>query len=465
MVKKSKAWSGTLTSVRDGQMGLFKDESKQRVAVLQLSGTKRVVQSARSTQWTSYGLSILLDELNINVETCSPANMHEYDVVLYSVTSPVDQLSMVAEMPDIKHNSLFRNTKVIVGGQGALPLWALRDVVDRVHFGRVEGVAKQVCLTCDSTPFQYDAARDYEIEKKYLLRGDAQLQPDEGSIGCKQGCTFCQYTFTREVVGQKKNESYNAGKQGHIVSEDTFATIDLSRPGRKTTALDGWSEETRKRVRKGVTDNFIAKRLRAVIETLQGTTVIKVFQIVGYPWETAESIERDINHMRDVLAQADCPQKTTGRLLIMFLNTPFSPEPITPMENDPASIHINWRKVMLGDVGNKGRNVYKGKNIEAFILPQISGPLTLLKRVAVNRGASADQLRALNKCKTIDDAMLVVPGIWEADAGKRVSDYLTMGFDLPRYKAEMFTKYPEQERGLTKREPDVCNVTVGADIG
>lgn len=455
MANKKKAWTGTLSSVESGQMGLFKDESRLRVAVLQLRGTKSLVQSARTVQWSSYGLSMVLDELNINVAKCTPANMHEYDVVLYSITSPVDQLSMVQEMPIIKHNSLFKSkTRVIVGGQGAYPVWALRDIVDRVHFGRAEGVAKQVCLTNDITPFQYDPAKDYEIAKKYLLRGNTAMGDMEGSVGCKQGCTFCQYTYTREIVGQKRNSSYNAGKQGHTVAEDTFATIDLSKPGRKTTALDGWSQETRQRIRKGVTDNYIVKRLRNVTESINGTINMKVFQIVGYPWETPESINKDIEHMREILAEADAPTKQSGRVLIMFLNTPFSPEPLTPMENDLANINVNWREVIVGGGAANGRNVYKGRNIEAFILPQISGSLTLLKRVAVNRGASVEQLLSLNKCKTIDEGKLVVPGIWEPEAGKRVSDYLSTGFDLPRYKLDMFTKYPEQERGLTSREPD-----------
>ena len=95
MAHKNKAWSGTLSAVKDGQMSLFKDKTKLKVAVLSLRGTKSVVADARTTQWTSYGLSILLDELNINVATCSPANMHEYDVVLYSVMSPTARTGLL----------------------------------------------------------------------------------------------------------------------------------------------------------------------------------------------------------------------------------------------------------------------------------------------------------------------------------------------------------------------------------
>ena len=42
--------------------------------------------------------------------------MDDYDVVLYSITSPVDQLSMAAELPDRQE----RKSRLIVGGQGLI---------------------------------------------------------------------------------------------------------------------------------------------------------------------------------------------------------------------------------------------------------------------------------------------------------------------------------------------------------
>lgn len=430
----NRAWTSTLEAAKNGQLSLFKDKIDKSVAVLELDGTRRVVQKARSTQWTSYGLSVVLDELNINVDKCSTKNMHDYDIVLYSITSPTDILVMADEMPIINRSDRQRSkTRIVAGGQGAYSIWALRDIVDRVHFGRADGCAKQVCLTDDVTQYQYNATLDYSIENKYLVRGFKKLGPLEDAVGCRMACAFCQYTYTHEFVRRKSSEHYNPGRQGHRVTEDTFVSLDLTTPGRKTTAFDGWSESTRKRVHKGLTDKYIAQKLRTATEAISGTIVLKVFQIVGYPWETSASINNDIEHMRNVLASADNQNKTPGRMVIMFLNTPFSPEPLTPMQDAPAAIHVNWRNAILG-CENRGRNVYKGTNIEAFILPQISGPLTLLKRVAVNRGATIQQLRLLNKCKTIDDATSIVPGIWEANAGKRVSNYLSVGFALPNSK-------------------------------
>ena len=166
--------------------------------------------------------------------------------------------------------------------------------------------------------------------------------------------------------------------------------------------------------------------------------MLKVFQIVGYPWETVDSLNADIEHMREVLASADLATKQTGRVVIMFVNTPFSPEPLTPMQDDRASVDINWRHALIGQT-SKCRNVYTGTNIEAFILPQISGPLSLLRRVAVNRGATREQLIAFGRAKTIQDAQQIMPGIWEHGAGKRVTEYLGNGFTLPAYKQKLLS--------------------------
>ena len=429
----SNAWTKTLNDIKNGQTNLFDKKRDQTIAVLQLSGTVKVVQAARSTQWSAYGLSVLIDELGGNVGTCTPKTIDDYDVVLYSVTSPIDQISMAAELPDRRQR---KRSRLIVGGQGAYPIWGLSSMVDRVCFGRAEKAAEAICLSNEELPYCYDTQRDPHITKQYEIRASHGLHHKEGSVGCKQACTFCQYTYTRQVIGQSDKSSYNAGNQGHKVNEDTIATVDLSKPGRITTALDGWSEATRRRVRKGVTDAFFARRLKEATETINGTIVLKVFQICGYPWETVDSVNSDIEHMRDVFAQADNTIKLSGRVVVIFVNTPFSPEPLTPMQDERASVDINWRRVLIGQ-SPQCRNVYKGTNIEAFMIPQIPGPLSLLRRVAVNRGATKDQLFALGCAKTIEDAKLIIPGLWEAGKGKRVTEYLGNGFMLPNYKQKL----------------------------
>jgi len=104
--------------------------------------------------------------------------------------------------------------------------------------------------------------------------------------------------------------------------------------------------------------------------------------------------------------------------MMMFTVTPFSPEPLTPMEDDPADITTPWRDILLHD---DLRCVFDSPHLNAFTLPQIPGPLTLYKRVAVNRGATVDQLRGIAEAKTIDDAVAIGGDLHEAGAGLRVS--------------------------------------------
>lgn len=430
--------TNTMTDVSSGQGDLFRSNTGPKIAVLNLRGTASTVAKARQVQWSSYGLSVLLDELGRNVGSCTVDTMDDYDIVLYSVTSPVDQLTMAAEMPTR------RRCKVITGGQGSYPIWALTDLVDVVHFGRAEGAANQIILTDEVTPYQWTRLRDADLQDSYLVRPMSYLHPSEHAVGCKQACTFCQYGYTRQTSEQKG--SYSAGGHGYVVKEDSFAHIDLSKPGRVTTALDGWSEQTRMRVKKGITNNFLIKRFRECIQTVTGTITLKVFQIVGYPWETTESIEADLNVMRDILSQADCSHKTIGRLVVMFVTTPFSPEPLTPMEDDAANVHTNWRQYLTDD--NKCKRIWKGTNIEAFTLPQIQSPVTLAKRVAINRGASREQLIALSRCKTIDEILSITGDLYGEGKGRRVSSYLSLGFDLPRYKQKLLAG-----RGLTVIQP------------
>lgn len=49
-------------------------------------------------------------------------------------------------------------TRLIVGGQGAIPFLAYRDLVHRVHFGRCEGVAKDAIYGEHATPHTWDCS-------------------------------------------------------------------------------------------------------------------------------------------------------------------------------------------------------------------------------------------------------------------------------------------------------------------
>lgn len=386
---------------------LFK-QADVRVAVLSLGDGK-----GRSHQYT-YGLDAVCDELSVNVlRTVTPETVDDCDIALCSLCSPRDTLALVCAL-DRRPQS-----KLIVGGHGVYPFRAWRHLTHRIAFGRAEDAVDECILSDDPLPWCYDYDRDPDLTGRYVIRQARRLLKGEASVGCNGGCKFCQYRATRRLFG---GPHYNSGVRGagNSFIEDRWQEFQV-KPGSVLTALDGLSAETRRRVNKPVDDYEIIERLSWALTRLRGTMRLKVFQIVGYPWETVESVRNDLLHLRDVLSRVR-PGVSGGRILMMVTWTPFSPEPLTPMEDEPANIEINWRNIILHD---DYRCIFDSPHLNAFSLPQIPGPLTLYRRVAVNRGATVEQLRGIASAKTIDDAVAIGGDLHAAGAGLRVSDVLT----------------------------------------
>jgi hypothetical protein len=284
-------------------------------------------------------------------------------------------------------------------------------------FGRAEGAVNDIVFGTSSREDCYDYEADKEVQKKYSVRQAQKILPGESSVGCSGKCRFCQYSATRRTF----RGEYSNPKRGYVVREDIWGNI-RAESGNQTTALDGFGEDSRDRVRKPVDNSQIVEKLSWVLSRMHGIMRLKVFQIVGYPWETEASIRRDLKELKKVLGAVK-PSPLGGRIMMMFTVTPFSPEPLTDMENDAGNIDIPWRDILLHD---ENRCVFDSNHLNAFILPQIPGPLLLYKRIAVNRGMDIDRLRAVAQAKTIDDAVKIGGNIHLEGAGLRVSDCLTV---------------------------------------
>jgi len=284
-------------------------------------------------------------------------------------------------------------------------------------FGRAEGDVDNIIFG-EGANYCYDYDNDPDCNNKYVIRRPQYLLEGEKSVGCGRRCKFCQYAATRSLIG---GEYTGAGK-GYNITEDIWSKFPI-KTGNVTTALDGFSEETRSKIGKRVSDAKIIEKLERILSEINGIMRLKVFQIVGYPWETPESLENDILKFRDTLAKVrSCNGKS--RIMMMVTVTPFSPEPLTEMEDCPANVDADWRSILLDD---KYRCIYDSPHINnTFVLPQIPGSLLLLKRVAVNRGCSVESLIKLDKAKTIDEGYAIVGGIEKKGAGKRVSDHLCL---------------------------------------
>ena len=402
------------------QPSLFK-RSDIIIAVLSLADGRN-----RSHQFT-YGLDAVCDELSVNVmRTVTPKTIDDCDIALCSLCSPNDTMALVCAL-DHRPKS-----KLIIGGHGVYPFRSWRQITHRIAFGRVEDAVDDCVLSDAALPWCYDYDRDPDLTGRYVIRQARRLLRGEQSVGCNGACKFCQYGATRRRFGG----AYGNSNRGSVVLEDRWENVN-AQPGAQTTALDGLSEATRKRVGKPVDDAQIIDKLSWCLNRVSGIIRLKVFMIVGYPWETAESVKHDLLHLRDVLGRVR-PGPQCGRIMMLVTWTPFSPEPLTAMEDEPANISTNWRDIILHD---DYRCIYDSDHLNAFSLPQIPGPLTLYKRVAINRGATVDQLRGIAGAKTINDAVAIGGDLHEAGAGLRVSNVLHCEGPITSNAGERFKTY------------------------
>jgi hypothetical protein len=264
----------------------------------------------------------------------------------------------------------------------------LLNIIDVAVFGRAEGQINDIidgATPCNVWRKENDPMflLQYQVRQtQYLLRG-------EQSVGCKKKCLFCQYTWSRKHITTGTNYSHGSDL---VTPEDDWHGLQVNRPGRYTTAWDGWSESTRLKINKHISDAQIIDKLSKILACNFANAVnLKIYNIIWYPWETEESLHYDIDNVKKILQTIDAKHGT--RILIMFLLTPFSPEPLTPMADCPSNITIDTRKILE----HIGRQVFKGNKIEAFILPQINSGFTLAKRVLINRGISAELLAKIIK--------------------------------------------------------------------
>jgi hypothetical protein len=367
----------------------------------------------------THGLAAVLDELSVNVQgETRPEGIDDWDIVLAGFTSPRDAVAFCRQVREAP-----RRARLIVGGFGVYGFWGWRHLTSRIMFGRAEGAVDRIVLGSEALPYCYDHGWDPEVEGgPYQVRRARRLLPGEAAVGCAGACTFCQYRAVRPWSG---GDGFRLPGVGRTPAEDRWADLPL-RSGAGMTALDGWSESTRRRVKKPVTDAEIVEKLSRLVEATAGgaPALVKVFQIVGYPWETPESVREDVARFRALLGRV---RPSGGRAVVMVLNTPFLPEPLSPMESEPCNIRADWAGILRAPMaGGRPGALFDSPHLNVYNLPQIAGPMMRLERVAVARGASAEVLRAMGEARTLEAAEALVPGIWEGGAGLRMSDYLTV---------------------------------------
>ena len=350
-----------------------------RVGVLRLyKFTERQNKREISTDnMQNVGLNAILSELKEPYEWCDIRDINDYDFILITLTSVMDIENLIYTFeryaPDIV------KPKIIVGGFGVCNIKLIIPYIDIACFGRGEGQINDIIagLRFNNVWRKED---DPNVERKYQIRQTQYLVKGEVGVGCRNNCAFCHYTYVREQMNS--NTVYNPGLLFPAVESDWNA-LTIARAGRYTSAWDGWSEESRRTVHKPVmNDTIIDKLIDVGNKDIDGGNNFKIYQIVGYPWETPKSVLRDIDAWKARFAYID--SKIKNNITLTFLNTPFGPEPMTPMQYEPANLDVSWQNVI------NFNEIYKGEHLRAFNIPSISGAFTLLKRVFIHRAQITD---------------------------------------------------------------------------
>jgi len=352
-----------------------------KIAAIVLTGGK-VRPNTKRKSFDSFGflgLHIVMEDIKKDgheIEYCTLATVKDYDFALFSITAPEDITTFLKaiKLGEYKKGNCF----VVAGGAGCINICSIYDFIDMAVFGRAEGQSLKIIGKQKSENI-WVKKEDPNLENSYIVRQVNSLHDDEnGCCGCRNKCFFCQYTWTRKLVGK----NYSAGRDGYTINEEDFKSLCIDKPGRYTTGIDGLSFETRKRVNKGfVTDELIREKFeKAIANGHEKAIMLKLFGIVGYPWETVQTAREDAKKFGELFDGIN-EKYSKGRLMAAMHLTPFSPEPLTPMEHVPVNVKTNWRRCF----GGRSYPLINNDRINIFIGPYTTTSPTLSRRVLINR--------------------------------------------------------------------------------
>lgn len=356
------------------------------------------------------GLRVVMDSLQragYEVEWAGIATVHEYDVVLVSLTSDCDWWSFIAERMRWRKG----HYKVIIGGAGVLHVTPFLQWADYFSLGRGEESMPNLIRMLDGQPYVHDDSiiesatfspdRVYHIRQtdicyphKIRLTGDKNFQ--ENAIGCNHRCLFCGYTWQRKFVSPNRYYAMEDSLFGDIADKER-AMLDIERdPGSvnfsklRTTAIDGFSERLRYMVNKRISKRCMTDFLVRMMQSDAKPHQLKFYNICGYPTETMDDWKEYI----DTLSEADeIVSKTSNgkQWSIVLHNTPFRAMPATPMACAPMS-KMNYRGKIGSTLGKglKGGIIYQGKHLWSVESMGTDSLSTVMLSAICHRGDASD---------------------------------------------------------------------------
>jgi radical SAM superfamily enzyme YgiQ (UPF0313 family) len=326
------------------------------------------------------GFRYIISEINRErneVIYISRKQIKDCDYVLVSITSYMDIQNLVNELENIDKGY----AKIIIGGAGVTNIRLYRHLIDYACFGRGEYCINRI-LNDDIPDNVWSKKDDPNLEKKYRIGECKKLIEGERSVGCINKCYFCQYSWKNKYCSGDNNISYQSG---YSRNEDIFNALNWEKAKRTAvTALDGINEYARKRINKNMTKEEIIDKIKEAYKIKTDKRLsLKVYMIIGYPWEDRDSA--NLIELKKVLKSADKEEKTHS-IIFMFNFTHFVPMQLTPMYNMPLNF-INFRSEL-----NIKRNymIYKGNNIKAYINSYTTTPAAAFDELYIERAFEKD---------------------------------------------------------------------------
>lgn len=253
------------------------------------------------------GLKVVIDCLQragYEVQYAGAATVHNYDVVLVSLTSDCDWWGFIAEWVKWQRGSY----RVIIGGAGVLHITPFLPFGDYFMFGRGENLTVPLVKGLESgNGFEHESiaqASTFCEDNIYRIAQVNCAYPHEvnlssgkvfkeGPIGCNHKCLFCGYTWHRKFVSPYADYRMEDGLFGNIADKeramlDIASNPDIDFSRLRTTAIDGMSERIRFAVNKPISRDMMLDFLSRMVGSDAKPHQIKLYNIIGYPTESVD---------------------------------------------------------------------------------------------------------------------------------------------------------------------------------
>jgi hypothetical protein len=329
-----------------------------------------------------YGFNYIISEIDTElyeISYVSSASINSVDFALISITSFYDVYNIRKEL-------FGKNVtcKLIFGGSGISNIQSLSDLAYAICIGRGETLINDILEGKPLESVWYkDSTEKIKMGQPKELKKIKDLEEKE--VGCRNKCKFCQYGWKFKALSDSSN--YNSGYNSR---EDTITNLDFSLCNRRTaprlnSAIDGFTEKTRKIIGKVILNEDITNKFKEIYSQEQSYFALKLYAIVGFSWE--RSIELD--EFFEAVERAD--KESDKKLNVFLISTHFVPMPFTPMECEPINLH-NFRDEVI-----KNKYGYKGKSINVYYPgSQMTSPMTAIEQTIVNR-IKVEQLPLFDK--------------------------------------------------------------------